>query len=132
MPIKKVFNKLNVLLSKLMQIFIQSFSILEMENSIHRYILNIEWLYVLYKYSEHPSKPSSSSSHFSAGVSWSDSVDANRQAPDSTKNFTIAKLLQLAAQCNGVQPSESWAFTSHPNSTKNLLKLRYYYLFRLP
>lgn len=77
---------------------------------------------LLYKYSEQPSNPSSSSSHFSAGVSWSDSVDANRQAPDSTKNFTIAKLLQLAAQCNGVHPSESWAFTSHPNSTKNLRK----------
>lgn len=40
MPIKKMFNKLNVLLSKLLQIFIQSFSILKMGNSIHRYILN--------------------------------------------------------------------------------------------
>lgn len=87
-----------------------------------------EWLqaiYLLYKYSEQPSKPSSSSSHFSAGVSWSDSVDANKHAPDSTRNFTIVKLLQLAAQCNGVQPSESWAFTSHPNSTKNLLEATY-------
>lgn len=80
----------------------------------------VKLFYLLYKYSEQPSKPSSSSSHFSAGVSWSDSVDANKHAPDSTRNFTIAKLLQLAAQCNGVQPSESWAFTSHPNSTKNL------------
>lgn len=75
---------------------------------------------LLYKYSEQPSKPSSSSSHFSAGVSRSESVDAKMHAPDSTKNFTMAKLLQLAAQCNGVQPSESWAFTSQPYSTRNL------------
>lgn len=81
-------------------------------------------IYLLYKYSEHPSNPSSSSSHFSAGVSWSDNVAANKHAPDSTKNLTIAKLLQLAAQCNGVQPSESWAFTSQPYSTRNL-----YYLY---
>ena len=33
---------------------------------------------------------------------------------------TIARLLQDAAQWRGVQPSESWALTSHPNSTKNL------------
>lgn len=76
--------------------------------------------YLLYKYSEQPSKPSSSSSHFSAGVSWSDNVEANKQAPLSTRNFTMDRLLQLAAQCNGVQPSESWAFTSQPNSTRNL------------
>ena len=78
--------------------------------------------HLLYKYSEHPSNPSSSSSHFSAGVSWSDKVEANRHAPDSTKNRTIAKLLQDAAQCNGVHPSESCALTSHPNWTRNLIK----------
>lgn len=38
----------------------------------------------------------------------------------------MATLLQLAAQCNGVQPSESCAFTSHPNSTKNLREESHY------
>ena len=46
-------------------------------------------------------------------------VVAKIQAPCSTRNLTIGKLLHDAAQCKGVQPSESWAFTSHPNSTKN-------------
>lgn len=64
---------------------------------------NLWWRgYLLYKYSEHPSKPSSSSSHFSAAVSWSERVVAKIQAPCSTKNLTMDRLLQLAAQCNGV------------------------------
>lgn len=52
----------------------------------------------LYRYSEHPSKPSSSSSHFSAAVSWSLRVVAKIQAPRSTRYLTMAKLLQEAAQ----------------------------------
>lgn len=58
--------------------------------------------HLLNRYSEQLSKPAPSSSHFSAAVSWSLRVVEKIQAPLSTKNFTMAKLLQEAAQCRGV------------------------------
>ena len=47
-----------------------------------------------YRYLEHPSNPSSSSSHFSAAVSWSLRVVAKMQAPCSTRKRTMGRLLQ--------------------------------------
>ena len=59
-------------------------------------------VYLPYRYSEHCTYPSSSSSHFSAGVSLSLIVVANNAAPCSTRLRTMIWLLHDAAQCNGV------------------------------
>ncbi|KAH9423959.1 hypothetical protein DERP_005544 [Dermatophagoides pteronyssinus] len=63
-----------------------------------------------YRYCEQPSNPSSSSSHFSAAVSRSEKVVAKIHAPDLTRNLIIVKLLQEAAQCNGVLNNANQSF----------------------
>ena len=67
-----------------------------------KFVFEIHKILIPDRYFEDNSNPSSSSSHLSDAKSWSLVVVANMQAPWLTRNSTIGRLLQEAAQCNGV------------------------------